>query len=56
MPIYSRDTEDQKILKYEGIRACQGQACSKLRGSVSFINGYLHPKNQSQTPNCSRDI
>ena len=56
MPIYSRDTEGQRILKSEGLRACQGQACSKLRGSVCFINGYLHPKNQSQTSSCSRDI
>ena len=51
MPVYSRDTEDQRILKSEGLRACRGHSCSKLRGSVCFINVYLHPKNQSQTPN-----
>ena len=56
MPVYSRDTEDQRILKSEGLRACRGQACSKLKGSVFFVNVYLHPKNQSQTPNYSRDI
>ena len=56
MPVYSRDTEDQRILKSEGLRACRGQACSKLKCSVCFINVYVHPKNQSQTPNYSKDI
>ena len=50
MPIYSRDTEDQRILKSEGLRACQGQACSKLRDSVLLMTIHIQ-KIQSKTPN-----